>query len=97
MSEQSSLLPDEEPKRAHRPGRKRKGEYEVWMRHTSRRWAIRWHKMRSYAKEEVARKAMAEAERKHNDWYRHLKIAATWEFKLRMPGDPKPSDDQTSR
>jgi len=96
MSKQSAIdFPDVESRNRSSKGRKRKGEYEVWMRHIGKptRCFGGWHKVRGYATEDAARKSLADHERKWNDFAIRIRGEPSWEFTLRMPGEPKPSDE----
>lgn len=92
MSEQSSLLPDDEPRRPQRPGKKRRGPYEIWWKHRYFFGRV-WSKMRGYETEEIARQNLEHFERKWNRMLGPDDADRRWDFMLRMPGDPEPSNE----
>lgn len=60
MSKQSSFIPETEIERAHRPPKRRKGKYELWVKFRSMSEWWCWHK---YETLELAEQNKAKKER----------------------------------
>ncbi len=87
MSKQSGNFPDEPEVPIHKQAKKKKGKYELWMRHNltdgSRNWFgwEKWHKLRTYPTFELAEKNRLDYNRKWNGPYPNG--IGPWEFEIR--------------
>jgi len=87
MSKQQGQTPDENQVSGKAP-RKRKGKYELWMRHNPKyndRWAFGWHKVRTYSTMEMAEHNRKEHDRKWNQGFGYPETENDrWEFEVRV-------------
>ena len=95
MSKQQGQSPEPEVK-TRKPGKKRHGIYELWMRYNPDLVQERiskyglsvytpsteWHRIRKYETRELAEKNKADSERKWNAWFNNEK-PPTWQFEVR--------------
>jgi len=87
MSKQQGQSPNEDEVGKKVP-RKKKGKYELWMRHNPeydeyKVFGVNWHKVRTYPTMEMAEKNMNDQDRKWNGYYPEG-YKDTWQFEIRV-------------